>query len=97
MAIASLKTCSIGHSFYKTSDCPTCPICEAARKPLEGFQSILSAPARRALEQAGIHSVKDLSLHSEKEILQLHGIGPSSLPKLKEALKKEGLTFKSTP
>jgi DNA-directed RNA polymerase alpha subunit len=97
MAIASLKTCSNGHSFYKTSDCPTCPICEAGRKPLEGFQSSLSAPARRALEQAGIHSVKDLSLHSEKEILQLHGIGPSSLPKLKAALKKEGLSFKTTP
>jgi DNA-directed RNA polymerase alpha subunit len=97
MAKLQLKKCANGHSFYKTSDCPTCPICEAARKPLEGFQSILSAPARRALEQAGIHSVKDLSLHSEKEILQLHGIGPSSLPKLKEVLKKEGLTFKATP
>lgn len=97
MAKLHLNRCSNGHSFYKTSDCPTCPICEAARKPMEGFQSILSAPARRALEQAGIHSVKDLSRHSEKEILQLHGMGPSSLPKLKEALKKEGLTFKATP
>lgn len=57
----------------------------------------LSAPARRALEQAGIQSVKDLARHSEKEILQLHGMGPSSLPKLKEALKKQGLTFKATP
>jgi len=97
MAIASLKTCANGHSFYKTSDCPTCPICEAARKPLEGFQSILSAPARRALEQAGINSLEALSHFTEKEILQLHGMGPSSLPKLKAALKKEGLTFKATP
>lgn len=97
MAKVQLKKCSQGHSFYKSSDCPTCPICEAERKPMEGFQSILSAPARRALEQAGIHSVKDLARHSEKEILQLHGMGPSSLPKLKEALKKEGLTFKATP
>lgn len=97
MAKLHFKKCSNGHSFYKTSDCPTCPICEAARKPLEGFQSILSAPARRALEQAGINSLEALSHLTEKEILQLHGMGPSSLPKLKEALKKEGLTFKATP
>jgi DNA-directed RNA polymerase alpha subunit len=97
MAKVQLKKCSHGHSFYKSSDCPTCPVCEAARKPVEGFMAGLSAPARRALEQAGIHSVKDLARYSEKEILQLHGMGPSSLPKLKEALKKEGLTFKPTP
>lgn len=97
MAKAQLKKCSHGHSFYKSSDCPTCPVCEAERKPLKGFMAGLSAPARRALEQAGIQSVKDLARHSEKEILQLHGMGPSSLPKLKEALKKQGLTFKATP
>ena len=97
MAKAIRKTCPNGHSYYKSSDCPTCPVCEAEKKPLHGLMAGLSAPARRALEQAGIHSVKDLSQHSEKEILQLHGMGPSSLPKLKEALKKEGLTFKATP
>ena len=96
MAKATRKTCPNGHSFYKSSDCPTCPVCEAARKPLNGFMAGLSAPARRALEQAGIHSVKDLARHSEKDILQLHGMGPTSLPKLKEVLKKEGLTFKAT-
>lgn len=90
-----LKKCSNGHSFYKSSDCPTCPICEAEREPQRGFISELSAPARRALENAKIDSVKELARYTEKEILQLHGMGPSSLPKLKKALQQKGLTFKT--
>ncbi|WP_459641126.1 helix-hairpin-helix domain-containing protein [Flavobacterium sp. CGRL2] len=44
------RTCKKGHHYSKTSDCPTCPICEAQRKPKSGLLSVLSAPARRALE-----------------------------------------------
>jgi len=50
----SLRTCAKGHKYYKSSDCPTCPICEKELKPATGFLSILSAPARRALENNGI-------------------------------------------
>ena len=39
------------------------------------FLSLLSAPARRALEHHGIHNVEELSKYSEKEILKLHGMG----------------------
>jgi hypothetical protein len=92
----SLKICPKGHRYHKTSDCPTCPICKAERKPREGFLSLLSAPARRALENKGITSLKQLSKFSEKEILQLHGIGPGSIPKLKDALKSVRLNFKNT-
>ncbi|MBV9960990.1 MAG: hypothetical protein JO072_01975 [Parafilimonas sp.] len=56
--------------------------------------SSLSAPAQRALKNNGITTLKQLAKFSEKDILKLHGIGPSSIPKLKEALKKEGLDFK---
>lgn len=90
----TLRTCSKGHSYYKSSDCPTCPICEQERKPDSGFLSVLSAPARRALENNGITSLQQLSTYSEKEILQFHGMGPASLPKLKDALKANGLAFK---
>ncbi len=89
-----LKTCKNGHQFYKTSDCPTCPICEAENKPEHGFLSELSAPARRALEHEGITTVEKLAQHSEKEILALHGMGPASLPKLKAALAEKELVFK---
>ena len=89
-----LKVCKNGHEFYKSSDCPTCPICEKDKKPKEGFLSLLGAPARRALENNGIKSLKKLSQFSEKEILALHGMGPGSIPKLLSALKAEGLTFR---
>ncbi|HEY4131227.1 MAG TPA: DNA-directed RNA polymerase subunit alpha C-terminal domain-containing protein [Gemmatimonadaceae bacterium] len=56
--------------------------------------SLLSAPARRALERLGIVSAEDLAKHSEAEILALHGMGPGSLPKLKRALADAGLAFR---
>ncbi len=90
-----IKTCSKGHKFYKSSDCPACPICEKERKPTAAFFTVLSAPARRALESINIKNLKDLSKHSEKEILQLHGMGKTSIPKLKDALDSEGLSFKN--
>jgi DNA-directed RNA polymerase alpha subunit len=90
----NLRTCNKGHNYYKSSDCPTCPICEQERKPETGFLSLLSAPARRALENNGITSLQQLSTFSEKEILQFHGMGPASLPKLRKALENEGLSFR---
>lgn len=88
-----LKLCSNGHQFYKSSDCTTCPICEKENKPATGFLSLLSAPARRALQHKDISSLKQLSSYTEKEILQLHGIGKTTIPKLKTALNKAGLNF----
>jgi hypothetical protein len=58
------------------------------------FLDEIAAPARRALVGEGITSVKQLSKWSEADLLKLHGMGPSTLPKLRKALKKEGLTFK---
>ena len=90
----SLRTCARGHQFNKTSDCPTCPICENEGKPKNGFLSILSAPARRALEKKGITTLKHLSKFREEEILSLHGMGPASVPKLRSALQGERLSFR---
>ncbi|HEX5151161.1 MAG TPA: RNA polymerase alpha subunit C-terminal domain-containing protein [Parafilimonas sp.] len=89
----NLRTCPNGHAYYKSSDCPTCPVCEEQRKPMSGFLSKLSAPARRALENNQITSLQKLSEFKEAEILKLHGIGPTAMPKLREALKQEGLSF----
>lgn len=90
----TLRTCEKGHKYYKSSDCPTCPICERKKVPAADFLSEISAPARRALERNDILTLKALSSHSEKEILALHGVGPSSIPKLKRALDSAGLAFK---
>jgi predicted RecB family nuclease len=89
------KVCSKGHVYFKSSDCPTCPVCEQERKPGKGFLSLLAAPARRALEHAGIHTLKELSKYTEQEIIKLHGMGKGSIPTLKKALEGEDLSFKS--
>lgn len=56
--------------------------------------ALISAPARRALEREHIKTVEDLAKWNEREILQLHGMGPSTIPKLKKALKDNKLSFK---
>ncbi|GGH27369.1 RNA polymerase alpha subunit C-terminal domain-containing protein [Paenibacillus segetis] len=88
-----VRTCDKGHRYTKSSDCPTCPICEQERKPDKGFLSLLSAPARRALENNGITSLEKLSNYTEQDILKFHGMGPASIPKLRTALQEEGLSF----
>jgi predicted RecB family nuclease len=97
VAKGTLKTCANGHKYYKRSDCPTCPTCEAFRKPATSFLSELVAPARRALEAKGITTLAKLAKHTETEILELHGMGPRSIPKLSKALNAQGLSFKLPP
>lgn len=92
----TLKICSKGHQFYKSTDCPTCPVCEELNKPKTGFLSLLASPARNALMHAGINTLKQLSKYSEKEILKLHGMGPASIPTLRKSLAENGLSFKSS-
>lgn len=54
----------------------------------------ISAPARRALENSGITTLQQLSKYTEAEVLKLHGLGKSVIPKLQTALKEKGLGFK---
>jgi predicted RecB family nuclease len=93
MAKKTLRICEHGHRYYKSSDCPTCPICALESKPSEGFLSIVNAPARRALQGAGITTLAQLAKTTEASLLALHGIGPASIPTLRKALEKEGLAF----
>ena len=93
----NLRTCPEGHQYYKSSDCPVCPVCENERKTKDsGFLSLLYAPARRALENAGIFALEDLANWSENDLIKLHGMGPNSIPVLKKALKDKGLSFKKS-
>jgi len=54
----------------------------------------LSQPAYRALANAGITNLEQLSALSEKELLKLHGLGKSALPVLRIKLAEQGLAFK---
>lgn len=89
-----LKICPSGHRYYKSSDCPVCPICESQKEVKEEFLAQLSAPARRALEGVGATTLESLAKFTEKEIQQLHGMGPASIPILRKVLHLKGLGFK---
>lgn len=90
------KTCKFGHTFYKSSDCPTCPTCEKLKEPASGFLALLSNPARNALLHQGIDTIQKLSELTEKEILKIHGIGKASLPIFRKSLADNELTFRQT-
>lgn len=87
------KTCSNGHSFEKTSDCPTCPICERDRMATSAIPRI-GAPATRALENAGVQGLQELANWSEKDLLALHGMGPRAVGLLREHLADQGVAFR---
>ncbi|UCZ55083.1 RNA polymerase alpha subunit C-terminal domain-containing protein [Bacillus shivajii] len=90
----SVRVCEKGHKYYKSSECPTCPICDKESEPNSGFLAKLSSPARNALIHEGIETLDELSKYTEKEILKIHGIGPASLPTMRTSLEEEGLSFK---
>lgn len=85
------RTCKYGHTFYKSTDCPTC---EKLKEPASGFLAQLSNPSRNASLHYGIDTIQKLSSYTEKEILKIHGIGKASLPTFKKALEEQGLGFK---
>ena len=53
----------------------------------------VGAPARRALEQAGVTTLEDVAARSEQDLLALHGVGPRAVRTLREALAAQGLTL----
>ncbi len=54
----------------------------------EEFLDKLSKPAMRALLAEGIDSFEILAEYSDKALLDLHGLGPKSMPIIHEALEK---------
>jgi len=53
----------------------------------------LAKPAQRALQNAGIDNLEQLSTYTETEIAKLHGIGKNAILILRQELSKKGLSF----
>ena len=66
-----------------------------SKKPASDLPPKLGAPAERALANAGIKNLKQLTKFSETDIKNLHGVGPNALGKLRQALAERGLSFAS--
>ena len=56
----------------------------------------LARPAQRALAQAGITRLSQLSKMTETELAKLHGIGPNAIKLLRAALDAAGKAFANT-
>lgn len=59
----------------------------------EGLPSGLAQPAIRALKSAGFSNLQQISKATESELMELHGMGPNAMLKVKEALRKAGLSL----
>ncbi|WP_281864191.1 helix-hairpin-helix domain-containing protein [Planomicrobium okeanokoites] len=58
------------------------------------FPKGVGKPAARALIGAGYTKVEQLKDVTEKEIRELHGVGPKAIKVLKQELASKGLEFK---
>ncbi len=56
----------------------------------------IGRPATRALRVAGIETLEQLTEHTEKEILSLHGVGPKAIRLLKVELESLDLSFRAS-
>jgi hypothetical protein len=58
----------------------------------DGLPRDIGAPATRALHAAGFTRLEQLVGVPERELGQLHGVGPKALRILREALEERGLS-----
>ena len=61
-----------------------------------GFPTGLSQPALRALAEAGITRLQQLTTVSEANLRRLHGMGPKGIDLLRSALAARGWSFASS-
>lgn len=64
------------------------------KSPDNNFPVKLAKPAMRALDNAGIKTLEQLTHFCKSEIADLHGIGPNAINQLQMALNAQGLSFK---
>ncbi|RYZ49400.1 MAG: hypothetical protein EOP49_16350 [Sphingobacteriales bacterium] len=69
------------------------PVTRSEDEKADSFFDGFARPAASALKHAGINSAEQLAGYTQKAILAMHGIGPASLPVLKQKLKDRGLDF----
>lgn len=58
------------------------------------FPPGMSGPSLRALQTAGVRSMAELAMRTEREIEALHGMGPKGVRILRDALAAAGKGFR---
>lgn len=65
----------------------------SSKSELSPWPKGLSQPAISALEYAGYKQLEELTTVTERDILNLHGMGPKGIRILREALQTRGWDF----
>lgn len=63
-------------------------------EPPKPLVTVVGVAAFRALAAAGITRFEDIANHSEGELSDIKGIGPSKLTKVRREMAKQGLRFR---
>ncbi|GLX67937.1 DNA-binding protein [Paenibacillus glycanilyticus] len=62
---------------------------------LSNLPNKLSKPAQRAFANAGYAKLEQFAELTEAEVLALHGVGPTAIVLLRQALAEKGLAFRA--
>lgn len=68
---------------------------DKAAHPVASDFPKLAKPAQRALQNAGLHKLEQLTSVIEAELLQMHGVGRHAFGQLRQALAERGLSFRA--
>ena len=68
---------------------------EQTKSIAANFPNGMSQPSLRALYAAGIRTLKQLSTITEKQLAELHGMGPKGVRILKAAMEAANIQFRS--
>ena len=63
----------------------------------DAFPRGVGGPVLRALANAGIRSLSDLSRWRRPDVARLHGVGPKGVRILEAALAERGMAFSAEP
>ena len=63
-------------------------------RPVGDLPDAIGKTAARVLQLEGVDSLVKVSLHTERQLLALHGVGPKAIRLLREALTAKGLNFR---
>ncbi|GAA5123955.1 hypothetical protein GCM10023339_44730 [Alloalcanivorax gelatiniphagus] len=71
----------------------TAPRVRAPREQGSPLPRTIGAPATRALREAGVTTLEQVSARTAAELAAIHGVGPIAIERLREAMAERGLAY----
>jgi predicted flap endonuclease-1-like 5' DNA nuclease len=65
-------------------------------RPVGDLPNVIGKTAARELSLRGITSLEQVAVHSKRELLAIHGVGPKAIAVLGDALTAKGLAYRES-